>query len=196
LPFRSQDDENSGIMPPIMDEQEQEEVVELLRSQNEISNLENTRILQALLSCSLLLQLMFLIGHKNGSSWTPISPILSSDARLRQPLIPTSRLWTLLNITQHIHDMMFSDPHLQSLIPHTPLVNLREQRIWAITLLPLTLALILRTSGSQGPDTTQIVWWGIAPAMAGITSLIRQWIREGRQDLQQLTKLKYKSKGA
>jgi hypothetical protein len=141
-------------------------------------------------------QLLFLIGHGHGSSWTPVSPILSSDARLRQPLIPIPRLWTLLNIVQHIHDMIFSDPHLLSLIPHTALVDLREQRVWAITLLPLVLVLILRTSGPQGPDTAQIVWWSIAPVMAGITTLIRQWIREGRRDLQQLAQLKYEFKGA
>jgi hypothetical protein len=106
------------------------------------------------------------------------------------------RLWALLNITQHAHDVVFSDPYLLSLIPHTRLVDLREQRIWGVTLLPLTLALILRSSGPHGADIAQIAWWSVAPIMAGLATLIHKWIKDGRQDLRKLETLKYDSKGA
>lgn len=106
------------------------------------------------------------------------------------------RLWVLVNVTQHAHDIAFADPYLLSLIPHTPFFNLREQRFWAVTLLPLTLALILRSSGPHGGDTAQIAWWSIAPLMAGLVALIRRWIKHGRQDLQKLEGLKYEFKGA
>lgn len=141
-------------------------------------------------------QLIFLIGHHNGSSWTPISPIFPSNVKPSPPLIPISHLWVLLNVMQHIHDIVFSDPYLTSLLPHTPFVDLREQRIWATTLVPLVLTLILRSSGPNGPDIAQIIWWSIAPMMAGLTTLIRKWIKDGRQDLQKLEELKYDSKGA
>jgi len=139
---------------------------------------------------------MFLAGHQDGSSWTPISPILSSDAHPSQALIPIPRLWVLFNVTQHAHDIVFADPYLLSLIPHTPFFNLRKQRLWAVTLLPLALALILRSSGPHGADTAQIAWWSIAPLMAGLAALIRRWIKNGGQDLQKLEELKYGFKGA
>lgn len=97
---------------------------------------------------------------------------------------------------QHAHDAVYLDPYLLSLVPHTPFFDLREQRIWPITLPPLALALTFRSWGPQGADTAQIAWWSTAPLMAGLVTLIRKWIRDSRQDLQKLEELKYESKGA
>lgn len=139
---------------------------------------------------------MFFLGHRDGSSWTPVSPVLASATHPSQPLIPLAYLWTLLNILQHIHDIFMMDPALRSYIPHISFVDLKKQRLWPTTLIPLVLVFMLRSWGSKGADVAQIAWWSISPVVAGLCYVVEKWVEDGRQDLDRLEKLKYEAKGA
>lgn len=139
---------------------------------------------------------MFLLGHRSGSSWTPLSPVLASATHPSQPLIPLAYLWTLLNIVQHLHGIFIMDSTLRSYIPHITLIDLKKQRLWPVTLIPLILVLLLRSWGSKSADIAQIAWWSISPVVAGLCYVVGRWVEDGRQDLDRLERLKYEAKGA
>ena len=144
-------------------------------------------ILTTIYSCR---QTIFFLGYRETSSWTPFAPLFSPSSP--QPLIALPRLWNLLTITQHAHDVLLLQPSppaflasLSSAVSLPP-----KQRLWPITLLPTLLFFSTR----QWNDYAQLTWWCFGGTVAGVTGLVRRWIDEGLEDLRKLDALKYERK--
>ncbi|KAF8305205.1 hypothetical protein DL93DRAFT_2160372 [Clavulina sp. PMI_390] len=188
--------------------EEQEELIQDLRDRNEYSNAIHLRVIQAWLLGSISLHAFFCGRYNATSTWNPIRPLLSSPSYPSQPLIPLAQFWALLNILQHSHDILVLDSTLQRYIPpmcfaipysssEPPLrVDFRKQRMWPLALVPLLISIFLRSAGEEGLDLAQIVWWSVAPFVAGLVYLVSGWMDEGRREVEGLGALRYEAKGA
>ncbi|KDQ11052.1 hypothetical protein BOTBODRAFT_190014 [Botryobasidium botryosum FD-172 SS1] len=174
---------------PVLDEQEQEEIIRNLRAESNKSTANHVFFLLSLLTLSLILQFIFL----NKSAWstqtaTPLS-IFFSEAPA--PLLGGAVLFTLVHISVLILDI--------GLLPPDPNLKIDTLPSFIHPLLPvrgLFLLLAPTISFLMRKDMAQTIWWALPAGVHSIVWLSSKWIEAEAQSLQKLEELRYNAKGA
>ncbi|KAF9504312.1 hypothetical protein BS47DRAFT_1490210 [Hydnum rufescens UP504] len=167
---------------PILDDQEQEELIETLRQSNERTNLLYVRLVQLIVSMAILLQLTFLVNTRR--HFTPLSTIFPSSSP--RPLIPLPSFWTFLSIVYHLRDIVLLNPN--PVFHMHPLVYSRH--MWAIVLVSPCISIALRK------DLVQSAWWCLPALLSILPAAVRFWIVNSQKEIDTLDGLKYRVKGA
>ncbi|KAF8506317.1 hypothetical protein JB92DRAFT_2962687 [Gautieria morchelliformis] len=190
----------------VLDEQEQEEVIEALRSEHASSSRHYYKFLQGCLSFTILLQCWFFVSPRLG---TPVHVFIPNVKTPLPNLIPFATWFTLLNIIMLLNLMLhlpkdMSFPRLlhsilSSLMSWLPLhiQELAGRHVpfpitWTAGLFisPAIIAMFTVT------DIPQILWWSLPNIVLGIVVLVTSWIKQTSLDMERLEKMKYEAKGA
>ncbi|KAI0076348.1 hypothetical protein K474DRAFT_1684890 [Panus rudis PR-1116 ss-1] len=194
IPFKFSEDA-TGEEDRILDEQEQEELIQKLKSESESRTTQYTLTIHVLLGLCYILQIIYLF---KSSKESPILALFPNDIAVNEHL-PAPNLWTLTNLftllNLTIHLLPQSHPVRQSLrqlhsSPYTYFLPLPFPLLFSISAVPPTLALMLRRHWQE------FAWWCFAPFMTWFVHSAEKWAREEAEGIQNLEKLRYDAKGA
>ena len=178
IPFK-QDDESHEDR--VLDEQEQEAVVEALRSSNASSNAQYRVLLQILLATSALLQLVCLFSSSNASPLFSVFPDASQD----MTPIPLATCATILSLIAHGRLFMFFQPSLVPANPSTAFIVLHI----CSAIAPTTALLLSKPWQTTG-------WWCTTSIIVLIIQVGLDAIESGERSLAELESMMYQAPGA
>lgn len=172
-----------------MDEQEQEELIETLRKENEVSTAQYQLLITVLLGLSLSAQLLYLVTP---SKRTPIANIFPIAPSHDDSPIPLSTLLTLISIFVHLSISLYCHypRSLFNLILSPPPKPLPYDQAFALSAVAPALALFL-----WKPWQT-LAWWSLGPCMVYVTYTVVQAIELGGNGVAELEELRYVAPGA
>ncbi|KAF7314279.1 hypothetical protein MKEN_00900500 [Mycena kentingensis (nom. inval.)] len=178
IPFRAADDDDGRH---VLDETEQEELIETLRNQNSQSSHQAIILLDVVLACATLLQVVFLLKDPKQSPLFALFPPSSWDA------MPAPVLLTILAFLLHANLVLHVHP---TLIPASMPLPLSYATSYALALVAPTLSIFLGR-------VWQTTAWTFAPAaVVGLVHSVHSTLREGDAALAELETLKYNAPGA
>ncbi|KAI8969621.1 hypothetical protein BD414DRAFT_428225 [Trametes punicea] len=193
IPFRVSEDEPQDTH--ILDEQEQEGVIDLLREESASSNAFYLVSLQAVVVLSLLLHVLYVTRFPKPS---PIA-ILFQDTTVGPP-VPLATAMAWLQIAIHCNlgmNLLHTDHPLRSALQidalrpslRLPLPLSHPATVLSPVLAP-TYALLL------GQDWIDVLWWSTAGLLTLLITVILRWIKEEEEEITELEKLRYTARGA
>ncbi|KAH6912608.1 hypothetical protein BKA70DRAFT_1422182 [Coprinopsis sp. MPI-PUGE-AT-0042] len=184
VPFKQDDDE--GNETRILDEQEQEQVVEDLRSRNDSSNAQYRLWLQGLLAISALLQLIYLF---NPSKDSPLLTLFPPSGPASSP-VPLSTLLTLISLVSHGSLVMLSRQQTHLLAQLRLPDGIPFSVLYSISAVGPTLALVL------GKPWQTTVWWCFTAAIIFVSQTVLEAIDAGDHSVAELEAIMYRAPGA
>ncbi|OCH91221.1 hypothetical protein OBBRIDRAFT_729148 [Obba rivulosa] len=192
IPFRFAENEEAED-DRVLDEQEQEELIDRLRSQDATANQLYLQLLRVPLALSCALHIIFLFKDPKESPLYALFP-----AQTPIPSIPRSPLFALLNVLLQLNLVLHTFP------PQHPLF-LYISRLEPPFSLPLpfshpvalvtpavapTLSLLLRRSWLD------FAWWCMALVMTMLVYTVQVWIRSSDEQIRELEGMRYRAPGA
>ncbi|KAF8272257.1 hypothetical protein EI94DRAFT_1718837 [Lactarius quietus] len=154
---------------PVLDDQEQEQVVQTLKAENDASDRQIWLCLRVVMSCLAFLHALYLFRRDN-----PLNPFLSNAQPPRIPFdVPLALFHTLIVLSLVVFPRLDSNVQVSRGTPTNP------------TYCALT---------SQG--LTNFLWWSFALAAVALHHSFHTLIRRGKASVSQLEELKYDSRGA
>ncbi|KZT73715.1 hypothetical protein DAEQUDRAFT_807930 [Daedalea quercina L-15889] len=195
IPFRFS--ENEPEDDHVLDEQEQEELIESLRSQSDTATMQYMLLGQVVLALSALLHLIYIL---KGDKISPLYAILPSHPP-PFAIIPFANFFAMLNIALHANLSLlllpFYNPIRQSLSSLPPPLEacslplpILHPLIAGLTVLTPTLALLRQCSW---PD---VAWWCATLAMSWFVYSLRSWTDQSAEEIRELERLRYDARGA
>jgi hypothetical protein len=185
-PFASANDyDNTLVDATILDDQEQEEVIQSLKVENDISDRQIWFCLSIVMSCFAFLYALYLYRRAN-----PLRSLISTNAQPpRIPLdIPFALLHTmiLLGLAALCHQASVLEDNPLGVRNPTP----NYPRFYAITAMAPTFCLL------TGQGLTNIAWWSFALVAVALHHFFQSLIHQGKKNLSRLEGLKYNARGA
>ncbi|KAG1746018.1 uncharacterized protein EDB91DRAFT_1049445 [Suillus paluster] len=183
-PFKYASEYSESDDTHIMDEQEQSEIIDDLRSQNATSISHNRTTLQITLALSLLLHIIYIFSDYN----SPLAVVFPPAGRPESPLY-LSPVLTLLAIVLHANAALLTQPRD---------FLLAKRRI---TPLPFNVAFGLSaispiTSVLSGKTWQTTAWWCTTALMTWIVHAANRWIVQEQESISELERMKYIAAGA
>jgi len=174
------DEDNSLTDASILDDQQQEEVVQTLKKENDMSDRQIWLCLRIVMGCFAFLHILYLFRRVN-----PLGPFLSTSP---PPRIPLDVLFTLLHTVillglAALPQYDDNTPGIHTLVP-------KYARIYAVAAIAPAYCSLTRQS------VANIAWWGFALVAAALHHFFHSLIRHGKKDISQLEALKYDARGA
>ncbi|KAJ3510586.1 hypothetical protein NMY22_g15937 [Coprinellus aureogranulatus] len=193
IPFRLQEGDESVEAERVLDEQEQEEVIESLRTANEASTAQNYQLIQALLGLSLAAQLTYLFTPSKRTLLANVFPI---PASADSTPIPLSTLLTLVYILLHVNLLVVCRLPLLANLPQQLSPNLH-----AITPLSFGLTYAVSAVGPAlalflGKPWQTTAWWFLTTFIAYVAQTVVEAIEEGRNGVAEVEGMRYVAPGA
>ncbi|KAI9443084.1 hypothetical protein H4582DRAFT_1154573 [Lactarius indigo] len=161
----------------VLDDQEQEQVVQTLKTENDASDRQIWLLLRVVMGFFTFLHALYLFRREN-----PLNPFLSYA---EPPRIPFDVLLALLHTAIVLSLVVF--PRLDGHIQGTRTHYLRLYAAAAIA--PIYCAL-------TGQGLTNFVWWCFALTAVVLHHSFHTLIRQGEASISQLEGLKYDARGA
>jgi len=177
-PLKSSPNEDVAL---VLDEQEQEELVSTLRQQTTKSHERFKWGGQAIILLSVVLHLVSLTD----TDVPPTATIIPSTA----PPIPFTLLFTWLHIFIHEYLLAKTLPLPPSI--QAPIASGKFDVYCAIGAIIAPIICVLLQCG-----WANFVWWSSTALLMCLDALIRLWIRQDIEGLEELEKLKYDAQGA
>jgi len=183
----------------VLDEQEQEELIESLKSQSFAAASQYMLLGQVVLALSALLHIIYVL------KWDKLSPLYAILLARWHPapsaLIPFPDLFATLNIFLHANlSLLLLPPYgsirrsLSSLPPPLEAYSLPlpvlHPLIAGLSVLTPALALLRQCSW---PD---VAWWCTPPAMSWFVYSLRSWTDQNVEEIRELERLRYDARGA
>ncbi|KAG1833988.1 hypothetical protein DFJ58DRAFT_222035 [Suillus subalutaceus] len=183
-PFKYSSEPSESHDTHILDEQEQSELIDNIKSLNATSNSQNRIALQITLALSFLLHIIYIFSDYN----SPLIVVFPPASRPESPLY-LSPVLTLLAIILHANAALLTYP--RKLI-------LAKRRI---TPLPYSVAFGLSaisptTSVLSGKTWQTTAWWCTAAFLTWIVHASNKWIVQEQESISELERMKYISAGA
>jgi hypothetical protein len=168
----------------ILDEQEQSELIDNIKSLNATSNNQNRIALQITLALSFLLHIIYIFSDYN----SPLIVVFPPAGGPESPLY-LSPVLTLLAIILHANAALLTHPR--------KLVLARRR----ITLLPYSVAFGLSAisptiSVLSGKTWQTTAWWCTAAFLTWIVHASNKWVVQEQESIYELERMKYISAGA
>ncbi|KAI0632151.1 hypothetical protein C8Q77DRAFT_904600 [Trametes polyzona] len=193
VPFRFS--ENDGTEGHVLDEQEQEEVIDSLRQESANSNAVYLAGLQAVVTLSLALHILFMLRSEKHSPLAVLFPDAPSG-----PPVPFATLLAIFQIAIHCNlflNVLPKDHTLRGVIQSSPLSpSLRPPfpfshpgTLFAPVVAP-AYALVL------GRGWVDVLWWATAGVLTAIVGLALKWMKEEEEEIAGLENLRYVARGA
>ncbi|KAI0087852.1 hypothetical protein BDY19DRAFT_994740 [Irpex rosettiformis] len=184
----SEDGDDSG---PVLDEQEQEELINDLRQHSEVRNAQYVLLLQVLIAVSVILQLMYLFS---GTRESPFVAILLPEATPSKP-IPASTLFIAISLFLHANLSLsfLSQTHMirrsvsSTFGGHVPL---RYVFLFVASAIAPLLSSVLWQSWAD------LLWWSTTPCLVYFMYSAQCWFDEEAEAIRGLEKMRYDAKGA
>ncbi|KAI0057815.1 hypothetical protein BV25DRAFT_1830733 [Artomyces pyxidatus] len=175
IPFTLESNEESETV--ILDEQEQEEVIENLRTQEDASNRQFRIIVRGIVGSSLCIHLWYLVRRINpfNAFFTPVPPI------------PAAALFALIHIAVHANLLLLSWPTRSFMQDITPLSYPTLYAISGVAPLISFLA---------GRGAANVLWWSFALGALAFHHAVQLSISRGQAEIAQLETLRYNARGA
>ncbi|KAI0346030.1 hypothetical protein BDW22DRAFT_1370486 [Trametopsis cervina] len=186
--YRSSDDDDSN--GPILDEQEQEELINDLKEESQTRNTQYQYLLQVFIALSAVLHISYLL---NGSGETPFAAILPRTAP--SPPIPGASAFIFLALFVHANLSLHlvSPQHaVRSNLANTFAghVPLRQPFIFLASLIAPVLAVCLSRS------LVDVMWWCFTLNLAAFIFSAQRWFRQEAEAIQRLENMRYDARGA
>ncbi|KAG1809016.1 hypothetical protein EV424DRAFT_1328544 [Suillus variegatus] len=183
-PFKYSSEPSGSHDTYILDEQEQSELIDDIKSLNATSNNQNRIALQITLALSFLLHIIYISSDYN----SPLVVIFPPAGRPESPLY-LSPVLTLLAIILHANAALLARSR--------NLVLAKRQ----ITPLPYSVAFGLSAvspaiSVLSGKMWQTTAWWCTAAFLTWIVRASNNWIMQEQQSISELERMKYISAGA
>ncbi|RXW22502.1 hypothetical protein EST38_g3369 [Candolleomyces aberdarensis] len=185
VPFKQSEDELED-QERILDEQEQETVVEKLRTANAHANTQYQFMIQVLLGLSMVAQIFYLFTP---SKRTPLENIFPVSSPSDSPL-PLSTILTLIYIGVHVNLLLLCRSPLFNLFFIELVKPLPFDLTYALSAVGPALSLFL-----QKPWQTT-VWWCFNPLIVFITQTVVEAIEAGNNSVAELEGMRYTAPGA
>ncbi|KAG2134367.1 hypothetical protein BD769DRAFT_1353411 [Suillus cothurnatus] len=168
----------------ILDEQEQSELIDNIKSMNATSNNQNRIALQITLALSFLLHIIYIFSDYN----SPLIVVFPPTGGPESPLY-LSPVLTLLAIILHANAALLTHPR--------KLVLARRR----ITPFPYSIAFGLSAisptiSVLSGKTWQTTAWWCTAAFLTWIVHASNKWIVQEQESIYELERMKYISAGA
>ncbi|EIN12737.1 hypothetical protein PUNSTDRAFT_60770 [Punctularia strigosozonata HHB-11173 SS5] len=190
LPFRFKTDDQDE--DPILDEQEQEEVINSIQTENSRRNDQYTLMYQLTLGLSGFLHLVYLFSPNTDS---PLAPFLSSDPSRTQWSKPSIAVFVLFQVTLHAgFGLLFLTRHEEEWLTERGVIPLPMSLSYRRLL--ICSAIIPSLSFLAGRDWATVIWWCTAGVMGMFGQTLRKWMSQGDQKIQRLEELRYVAPGA
>jgi len=179
-PFVFASDEDDLPTGAVLDDQEQEEVIQTLKLENDMSDQRIWFCLRIIIACFCFLYGLYLIRRVN-----PLSPFFPNAQPTRIPF-----------------DILFAFLHTVTLLA-LALPALPDDHTLGVRILPLTYTrLYVATAiaptfcSLTGQGLTNTAWWSFALVVVALHQFFRSLILQGRRNISQLGVLKYDARGA
>jgi len=174
------DEDNSLTGATVLDDQEQEEVIQTLKLENDMSDQRIWFCLRIVIACFSFLYGLYLIRRVN-----PLSPFLSNAQPTRIPLdIPFAFLHTVILLALALPAQ--PDNHTLGV----RILALTYTRVYVVTAIVPMFCLL------TGQGLTNTAWWSFALVAVVLHQFFRSLILQGRRNILQLEALKYDTRGA
>ncbi|TFK40807.1 hypothetical protein BDQ12DRAFT_734000 [Crucibulum laeve] len=173
----------------VLDEQEQDELIEKLRRENEISNRQYLVLIRVVLALSALLQFVFLFSPSKSSPLFSLFPAASVGEDLSMPL-PT--LFIMLSLFVHLNlAFLFHPNEIRMLLQLNQNPSpLSYELLYTLSAVPPTLSAFL-----WRPWQTTL-WWCFTPMIVFIVHTVMSAIDNGNESIADLETMKYVAPGA
>ncbi|KAI0697904.1 hypothetical protein BC835DRAFT_1336796 [Cytidiella melzeri] len=181
-------DEDQG---PILDEQEQEQLINLLKKDSAAKNARYAGLLQGLVGISAILHLMYLSSSTGESPFAAVLPPGSTSSR---PL-PVAPFFSSVALFIHVNLFLRLLPSAHfirrsvssTFAGHVPL---RYTFIFAMAAVAPVLSLALWQSWAD------VLWWCTTVCLVYWIYTAQSWFEQEAEEIKQLEKLQYDAKGA
>ncbi|KAG2153099.1 uncharacterized protein EDB93DRAFT_1136602 [Suillus bovinus] len=183
-PFKYSSEPSESHDTHILDEQEQSELIDNLKSMNAASNSQNRIALQITIALSFLLHVVFIFSDYN----SPLVIVFPPAGGPESPLY-LSPVLTLLAIILHAN---------AALLTHPRNLVLAKRRIKPLPYsVAFGLSAISPTISVLSQKTWQTTgWWCTAASVIWIVHASNKWIVQGQESISELERMKYISAGA
>ncbi|KAG1751130.1 hypothetical protein EDB19DRAFT_1628555 [Suillus lakei] len=183
-PFKYSSESSESHDTHILDEQEQSELIDNIKSLNATSNNQNRIALQITLALSFLLHIIYIFSNYN----SPLVIVFPPASRPEPPLYLNPVL-TFLAMILHAN---------AALLTHPRNFILAKRRI---TPLPYSVAFGLSAisptiSVLSGKTWQTTAWWCTAAFLIWIVHVSNKWIVQEQESVSELERMKYISAGA
>ncbi|KAI0272917.1 hypothetical protein BGY98DRAFT_147357 [Russula aff. rugulosa BPL654] len=180
-PFAFASDEDNFLAgATVLDEQEQEEVIQSLKVENDLSDRQIRLCLRIVMGCFAFLYAQYLFRRAN-----PLSPFISTNAQ--PPRIPLDIAFALLHTI-----ILLGLAVLCQLNDNTPSVRNPTPNyalVYSATAIAPTFCLLT----VQG--LPNIVWWSFALVAVALHHFFQSLILQGKKNISRLEGLKYNARG-
>ncbi|KAJ7600637.1 hypothetical protein C8J56DRAFT_910877 [Mycena floridula] len=182
-PFRYQEDEQAQA-GQILDEQEQEELIQRLRSENASYDQQYKLFLQAIVIISGLFQLVYFF---NPSPETPLHALFPDDS---EETIPVPRVFTVICIMLHLNLSILLRPSelrqfLDRLEVDVDLHPISYSLSYALAAVAPTLCLFV------GHSWPTVAWWSLTGGVIFTVQTAQTAIDSGNESISSLEAMKY-----
>ncbi|KDR82804.1 hypothetical protein GALMADRAFT_134357 [Galerina marginata CBS 339.88] len=185
IPFKVGEDDDANTDGEVLDDQQQEELIEVLRKENEIVNQRYSTALKVVVGLSCMLQLITF----NQNPLLTVFPIQGTESS-----IPLPAIFTLLAVYIHANliIMFFANEfRVRFQFQFSNLVGpLSYQFLYLLSAVAPTLCLFLQKPWQA------ILWWCTTPLMVFIVHAVMDAIQQSNQGIADLETMKYKAPGA
>ncbi|KAF8501115.1 hypothetical protein F5888DRAFT_1679219 [Russula emetica] len=175
------DEDNSLADATILDDQEQEEMIQSLKVENDISDQQIWLSLRIVMGCFAFLYVLYLFRRAN-----PLSPFISTNAQ--PPRIPLDIPFALLHIITLLALAAPRPLDFNALGVRNPRPN--YALVYAVTAIAPTYCLF------TGQGLTNIAWWSFALVAVALYHFFLSLIHQGKKNISRLEGLKYNARGA
>lgn len=183
------DEDNSLADATILDDQEQEEVIQSLKAENDISDRQIWSFMCIVMCCFAFLYALYLFRRVN-----PLSPFVSTNAQ--PPRIPLDIPFALLHsITLLGLAALCYRAGTPGKVLENNLLGVRNPApnyalVYAITAIAPTYCLL------TGQILVNIAWWSFALVAVAFHHFFQSLILQGKKNISRLEGLKYNARGA
>ncbi|KAG0700143.1 hypothetical protein DFH29DRAFT_648450 [Suillus ampliporus] len=183
-PFKYSSEYSESDDTHIMDEQEQSEIIDNLKSRNATSNSHNHTTLQIMLALSFLLHVIYIFSDYD----SPLVVIFPPAGRPEPPLYLSPAL-TLLAILLHANAALFTLPR-NFVLARRRITPLPYNVAFGLAAISPTISVL---SGKTWQTT---VWWCTAALLTWIVHAANRWILLEQESIYELERMKYIAAGA
>ncbi|KAH7922954.1 hypothetical protein BV22DRAFT_1016295 [Leucogyrophana mollusca] len=185
IPFKYPSDSSSTEEPLVLDEQEQDELIDKLRTRNSTSDRQHRLGLQLTIALSCILHLVYLFSDQD----SPLFAMFPAGPSGKGSPLPLSRLVTMVDVLFHVNlgVLVHPWPMRGSHIVSFPLSYMYA---FAWSAIPPTLSLL------AGKAWQTTAWWSMMLITTWVSHVVQAWIEETDEGFSEFEKMKYQAAGA
>ncbi|KAG2356280.1 hypothetical protein BDR07DRAFT_1300982 [Suillus spraguei] len=183
-PFKYSSEPSESHDTHILDDQEQSELIDNIKSLNATSNSQNRMALQITLALSFLLHIIYIFSGYN----SPLIVVFPPAGRQESPLY-SSPVLTLLAIILHANAALLTHPR-NLVLAKRRVTPLPYNVAFGLSAIPPTISIL---SGKAWQTTG---WWCTTAFLTWIVHTSNRWIMQEQESISELERMKYISAGA